>query len=352
MAPYLSELDQLLRDCLGSETPDAETSHRQSLVNYSLAHPDTCQAFLPAPQSIDAIAVRSRLLRKIYPDFDQFCQQTLGWSHGPLSVLWTFWLPLAQWIADQQQQAGRPLVQGILGVQGSGKTTLTTILSRILVQLGHKVCRVSIDDFYKTYPERLQLQQADPRLIWRGPPGTHDIDLVLSVLEDLRAECAVTVPRFDKSARGGQGDRAGFETFEGVSILLLEGWFVGARPVPPERFDAAPWPIETERDRAFARDSNEWLRAYLPLWDQLDRLLVLYPANYKLSMQWRREAEQSMAAAGRSGMDDTELDRFVLYFWRALHPELFVTPLLRDQQHVDWVVEIDAQHNPLRIYSP
>ena len=49
--------------------------------------------------------------------------------------------------------------------------------------LGFSVAALSIDDLYLTYTERLALQQQDPRLIWRGPPGTHDVNLGLEVIE-------------------------------------------------------------------------------------------------------------------------------------------------------------------------
>ncbi|NEP76540.1 MAG: glycerate kinase, partial [Okeania sp. SIO2G5] len=87
-------------------------------------------------------------------------------------------------------------------------------------------------------------------------------------------------------------------------------------------------------------------------WNELDQLMVLYPTNYRMSQQWRREAEQTMKASGRDGMSDDQINQFVTYFWRSLHPELFITPLLQDAEHVDLVVEIDANHTPCAIYAP
>jgi D-glycerate 3-kinase len=65
----------------------------------------------------------------------------------------------------------------------------------------------------------------------------------------------------------------------------------------------------------------------LPLWDRLDRQLVLAFSDYRQSKYWRRRAEAQMRGAGRPGMSDGEIDAFVDYFWRALHPELFIEPL-------------------------
>jgi D-glycerate 3-kinase len=103
-----------------------------------------------------------------------------------LETLWNLWLPLAMQLSTEKQSLNRPLIQGILGGQGTGKTTLCQVLRLILGKLGYSTVSLSLDDLYKTYADRQQLQKADPRLIWRGPPGTHDIDLGISVLDKLR----------------------------------------------------------------------------------------------------------------------------------------------------------------------
>jgi D-glycerate 3-kinase len=298
---------------------------------------------------------RLSLLQQSYPMLHQFCCHRLGWATFPLETAWRLWLPLALALDADQRAMGRPLVQGVLGGQGTGKTTLGTVLSLILDLLGHRVCSFSIDDIYKTYGDRCALKKSDPRLIWRGPPGTHDVALGVEVLrgvKSLGSDGVLEVPRFDKSAWQGSGDRTTPEPVTGVSIVLFDGWFVGVCPVDPSLFDHAPDPIVTESDRAFARDCNQRLHAYLPLWDELDRLMVLSPSHYRLSQQWRRTAEQAMKASGRGGMSDAEIEQFVTYFWRSLHPDLFIAPLLQDGDRVNLVVEIDADHSPTRIYRP
>ncbi|MEW6493519.1 MAG: glycerate kinase [Cyanobacteriota bacterium] len=269
---------------------------------------------------------------------------------------WTFWLPLALQLAVSRQKLGRPFIQGILGGQGTGKTTLGAVLSLILTHLGYRLLSLSLDDLYKTYAERKQLQEQDPRLIWRGPPGTHDVELGLQLLDQVRSsqgKQSILVPRFDKSVWEGAGDRTTPETLENVDIVLFEGWFVGVRPIDSAVFDAdIPAPIQTPSDRAFARDMNEQLKDYVPLWERLDRLMVLYPTDYRFSQQWRRQAEQQMIATGKSGMTDAQVDQFVEYFWKSLHPELFITPLTKNSNYVDLVVEINPDHSIGAIYRP
>ena len=80
---------------------------------------------------------RGDLLKLVFPDFSQFCQTSLKTDpQGMLQVLWDVWLPLGMKIAAQHQESGKPFIQGILGAQGTGKTTMSHILGLILQHLG------------------------------------------------------------------------------------------------------------------------------------------------------------------------------------------------------------------------
>ncbi|MEM9215717.1 MAG: glycerate kinase [Cyanobacteria bacterium P01_F01_bin.150] len=345
-----------LAQCLNGLPYDETRLDVQALQRSLANNKQGCLAFgLSEDMLQTSIQRRWTLLQAIYPQLNGLCCDTFGWKKVPLETAWQLWLPLALNLTDAHATLQRPIIQGILGGQGTGKTSLGAILSLILTYLGQTVCSISIDDIYKTYADRQILKKSDPRLIWRGPPGTHDVELGLKVLRGIKSiddQAFIKVPRFDKAAWQGEGDRTQPEILQRPSIVLFEGWFVGTRPIAPETFDHAPAPITTEADRAFARDTNERLWEYLPLWDELDRLMVLYPTNYRMSQQWRREAEQKMRASGQDGMSDDQINQFVTYFWQSLHPELFITPLLTNSKYVDLVVEIDSNHSPCAIYSP
>jgi D-glycerate 3-kinase len=261
------------------------------------------------------------------------------------------WLPVALDLATAKGRLNRTFVQGILGGQGTGKSTLCIILRDILGYLGFSTANLSLDDLYLTLDERQALQKKDPRLLWRGPPRTHSISLGMKVLEQCRQEGNTTqiikLPRFDKSVKGGKGDRTTPEVIDKPDILLFEGWFVGVQPIEESAFNNCPPPIITEEDRQFAIDNNQHLKAYEPLWSKLNSTIVLHPEDYRLSKQWRKDAEHQMIAQGKPGMTDEEIDRFVEYFWKALHPELFITPLTNT---ADLVVEIKSDRSLGRIY--
>ena len=303
-----------------------------------------------------------------YSAIKNYCSD-IGLSEGQsLDLLWKLWLPLALQIVAKKEQKSSAIIQGILGLQGTGKTTLSTILRLLLNELGYHTVTLSIDDLYKTYADRQQLQKDDPRLVWRGPPGTHDVEIGIELLDQIReGKSPISIPRFDKSAFNGMGDRATPEIInEKIDILLFEGWFIGVQTVAESVFESPPPPITTEADRQFAKDNNRRLKFYLPLWNRLDGLIILSPVDYRLSHPYsrtefgslrmtiaqrlRKEAEQKMIAQGKSGMSEAEIDQFVEYFWRSLHPELFITPLIESKRGVDGVIEIDANHFPTKVY--
>ena len=131
------------------------------------------------------LEARSHLLKTAYEEI-HLCLQTLDLDHNEslkLTLIWYLWLPLAIQIATKRKNLERNIIQGILGGQGVGKSTLAKILSLLLTQLGYQVAIISIDDLYLTYAERQELQAVEPSLIWRGPPGTHDVSLGIAVLD-------------------------------------------------------------------------------------------------------------------------------------------------------------------------
>ena len=303
------------------------------------------------------IEARSQLFCVAYSNVIEWCHLhgVKDTGNNILNLMWNLWLPLAVNLAELRQNLDRTPIQGILGAQGTGKSFLASILRLILSHFGYTTVNLSLDDLYKTHAERVRLKKTDPRLIWRGPPGTHDIYLGLQILENCLQEDSsdqILIPRFDKSAHNGEGDRDKPEAIERVDIVLFEGWFVGVRPIEETLLDIPVPPIVTTKDIRFAKDNNERLKAYMPLWEKLDSLLMLYPVDYRYSKQWRKQAEQQMIASGKTGMSDREIEHFVDYFWRALHPELFISPLIHQPDLVELVIEIDQNHNYNKIYKP
>ena len=99
----------------------------------------------------------------------------------------SFLIPVCFWIANQASKK-KPLLIGLAGGQGTGKTTISSIIKIILIRyFKFKVFKISLDDFYKTREQRKYLsKKIHPLLMTRGAPGTHDINLISNFLRNVK----------------------------------------------------------------------------------------------------------------------------------------------------------------------
>ncbi|PZU95301.1 MAG: glycerate kinase [Pseudanabaena sp.] len=322
--------------------------------NYFLELSGYDRQTIPWELMVEIVDQRSQLLRSAFPEVSQMLVShniQIGAESDVFHVLWHYWIPLAQRLANRHQQIGRTFIQGLLGGQGLGKTTLGLVLEILLKNLGKTFLSFSLDDLYKAYSDRQKLKEVIPEMIWRGPPSTHDVHLGLQVLQQLRDRPSnksypISIPRFDKSLHSGEGDRTNPDINYQADIVLFEGWFVGLKPLPESAFNTFIPPILSERDRQFAIACNAHLSDYQTLWEYLDSLIVLIPEDFSYSQQWRLEAEHKLINSGKSGMNDQEVTKFVEYFWKALHPKLFFAPMLEDPQ-VDLIIRVGRSRLPI-----
>lgn len=213
--------------------------------------------------------------------------------------------------AQQAQQSRRPLVIGIQGPQGAGKTTLTRALLDALPAQGLTGTTVSVDDFYMTRAGQLEVAAAhpgNPYLEHRGYPGTHDVSLGEATLETLAAGVGnVMVPVYDKSAHGGRGDRAPVEAWRHVKmpidLVFVEGWMFGFTPVPDASLTD---PHLVEPNRALA--------AYARWYRHIDAWVVLRALDPNYVLTWRVEAEERMKASGKPGLSRADIEDYIRRF--------------------------------------
>jgi len=101
-------------------------------------------------------------------DISQFIKdQQLPDSYAQVAKEWFF--PVAQQLVVHQKRAKEPLIVGINGAQGSGKSTLAELLVFIFEQHYQiKAVSLSIDDFYYTRKQRVELAEQVESLMKMG----------------------------------------------------------------------------------------------------------------------------------------------------------------------------------------
>ena len=229
------------------------------------------------------------------------------------------WRPLSENIAERYQ--GRPLVVGINGSQGSGKTTLCRFLEALLLEHNQRAVTISLDDIYLTSAERARLaKDCHPLFATRGVPGTHDIPLGQAILDSLVEGLPVDMPRFDKAIDDRATDAT--EVLTRNDVILIEGWCVGAAPQPEAPLAAPINRLEAEEDvdGTWRREVNRRLASdYAAFFGRIDVLVMLEVEGFDTVRAHRRHQEQKLIVRrpdGTAVMDDAALDRFLMHYER------------------------------------
>lgn len=233
---------------------------------------------------------------------------------------------------------GQPLVLGLCGAQGSGKTTLARAVAREAERRGIATSLLSIDDLYLTRVERERLaHEVHPLLRTRGVPGTHDVALGLDILTALDRGEPAPLPRFDKA----QDDRLPEAEWDSApadtALLILEGWCVGARPEAAAALRDPVNTLEAAEDpqglwRAYANAALAGM--YQDLFARIDVLVLLAAPAFDVVFDWRLQQEAELrerAGPGAPGlMDAAGVARFIEHYERLTRHILAEMPARAD----------------------
>ncbi len=215
-------------------------------------------------------------------------------------LLKSFLIPICFWIAKKTNKKN-PYFIGLAGGQGTGKTTISTILTIILKKYFKlNVFKVSIDDFYKTREERYKLsKKIHPLLLTRGVPGTHDIKMMLDFFKKLKSKNfeSFKIPKFNKAIDDRYNKNKWYSIKRKPDVIIFEGWCVGARSESNKTLKRSINSLEKTSDfkMTWRKYVNQQLKMnYKKLYDQLDCLLYLKANNFKLLQKWRLIQEKKL----------------------------------------------------------
>ena len=212
----------------------------------------------------------------------------------------SFLIPTSFWIVKKANKK-KPLMIGLAGGQGSGKTTISSILALILQKYFKlNVFKVSIDDFYKTRKDRKLLsKKKHPLLMTRGVPGTHDVDLMLRFFKKIKSKNykILKIPKFNKAIDDRYKKDLWYRFQSKPDVVIFEGWCVGAKAQTTKRLKKPINSLEKVYDQGIKWRSyvNIQLKTkYKALFKQLDGLLYLKAKNFNILRNWRLKQERKL----------------------------------------------------------
>ena len=257
--------------------------------------------------------------------------------------------PLCRHVADVHRGKQHPLVLGVNGAQGSGKSTACLFLKLLFEALYDKHCAIlSIDDFYLSRDERARLAaELHPLLRTRGVPGTHNVALAISVINALLNGNPVALPRFDKANDDCVPSEQWPLQQRAVDIILFEGWCVGARPQSDQQLAEPVNSLEREEDTEghWRRYVNRCLMDdYQQLFAAIDVLVMFKVPDMASVFEWRSLQEQKLAQTADPNstalMSAQQVQRFIEHYERLTRHMLMEMP-----DRADVVFSLSADHN-------
>ena len=219
----------------------------------------------------------------------------------------SYLIPICFWIAKKINNK-TPYFVGLAGGQGTGKTTISSILKIILTKYFKlKVFKISVDDFYKTRKDRLSLsKKVHPMLLTRGVPGTHDIHIMLSFFKKIKSKKFknLKVPNFNKAVDDRFKKKYWHNIKERPDVIIFEGWCVGAKPEKNSSLRKSINLMEKSNDSKYVwrKFVNQQLKSkYKNLYSQLNCLIYLKAQNFNILQKWRLKQENKLWLKSKKG---------------------------------------------------
>ena len=215
-------------------------------------------------------------------------------------MLKSFLIPMCFSIVKNSNNK-KPYFVGLAGGQGTGKTTISSIIKIILEKYFKlKVFKISIDDFYKTRKNRLYLsKKIHPMLMTRGVPGTHDIQMILNFFKKAKSKNfkKIELPNFNKAIDDRSPKKSWYKINQKPDVIIFEGWCVGAKAELNKTLKKPINSLEKYNDQKFIwrRYVNQQLKTdYKKLYSQLNCMIYLKAKNFSLLQKWRLKQEHKL----------------------------------------------------------
>lgn len=267
------------------------------------------------------------------------------------SIATDYYAGLAEQVHQWMEVTDEPFILGVNGGQGTGKSTLSEFIALYLkMEHGLATCIISIDDLYLDREKRNDLAtEVHPLLVTRGVPGTHDVAHGISLLTQLKAGELPLIPRFNKATDQPFPEDEWLAPEKPPRLIILEGWCVGAMPQSERELEIPINQLEKTEDpdgswRAYV--NAQLAETYDPLFQLLDRLVMLKTPSFEMVHEWRSEQEAKLAsklaetgAPADCVLTPDEITRFISHYERLTRWMIEDIP-----QRADFTFHLNADH--------
>tara|TARA_B100000029_G_scaffold40085_1_gene37395 strand:- start:321 stop:1328 length:1008 start_codon:yes stop_codon:yes gene_type:complete len=260
--------------------------------------------------------------------------------------LWGLGLPFLTDLKRYISNAHNPVVFGLSGLPGCGKTSFGSWLEAATSQLDWPVTVVSMDDFYLPAAQLHQAMLGNPWNVPRALPGSHSIDLLLKTIDSWMETGDLLTPQFDKSLRNGLGDRCGWRRTQ-PKALIVEGWFLGCTTT---KNNMRTINFENQLLQKLSRTELEYqkvvqssLEDYQPIWKKFQRIWHLKASQFSSTSSWKSEQEKKMEREKGFALNGKGLESFIRMIHASIPQESLqsidsdVVAILNRDRQITWV---------------
>ena len=242
-------------------------------------------------------------------------------------------IPISLYLIKQFPKREKPYFICFTGGQGSGKTTLSFFVQKVLNETFNRPAMgFSIDDIYKSQEERRALaNNVHPLCYVRGVPGTHDINMGLDLIDQLsraNQDTQTKIPSFCKPEDKHYPIEDWPVYIGKPDFIFFDAWCGGARPLPEEDWLPPLNQLEAEEDPdgIWSKWSNKELsKDYQTLFSLFDVLLMIKVPSMDFVYESRWIQEQTLAKTvtdpvlKKKIMTRDQVYRFVMHYERLTH---------------------------------
>jgi len=265
-------------------------------------------------------------------------------------MLKSYLIPVCFWIFKKANKK-KPFFIGLAGGQGTGKTTISTIIKIILEKYFKlNVFKISIDDFYKTRKERSKLsKKVHPMLMTRGVPGTHDVKMMLDFFKNVKSKNfnGMKLPNFNKAIDDRFPAKYFYKIKQRPDVIIFEGWCVGAKPELSKTLKKPINSLEKLKDKrvVWRYYVNQQLKTkYKALYSQLNCIIYLKAENFNLLQKWRIKQEHKLRLKTKEKTSHKIMNKEAIINFMQTYQRITQNMFKKTPSYASIILKLNANH--------